>query len=67
MEGGGKKLHPSITYQGKKRKGMEGWKNAWNEWNEWSSPPFINKTQPGVRSDIFAIKAIRFLLALPVW
>lgn len=29
-------------------------------------PLFVNKTQPGVKSDILAIKTIRFLFALPI-
>lgn len=35
---------------------------------EWSCPFFfffVNKTHPGVESDILAIKTIRFLFALP--
>lgn len=46
------------------RKEQGGWMDGGNEW---SSPTFVNKTQPGVKSDILAIKAIRFLFALPIW
>lgn len=52
MEGGEKNLNPSITYE---ERAEGGWMDRGNEL---SSPPFVNKTQPRVKSDILAIKAI---------